>query len=103
MVVGVGHRRERTPVMRQKRNHKMKMQQREKWLRLKPLRWRRARAKPPTPQKNMERARALAVGSQQKAPKAAMDGQIGRLGVPAVGMLAVGMTAQPGTTNLDGE
>ena len=69
MVVGVGHRSERNPVMKHKRNQKMQMKQREKWLMLKPLRWRRARAKPPTPQKNMERARALAVGSQQKAPK----------------------------------
>ena len=92
MVVGVGHRRERAPVMRQKLNQQMKMKQCEKWLRLKPLRWRRARVKPPTPQKNMARARALAVGSQHRAPKAAMDGQIGMLGVPAVGTLEPGMT-----------
>ena len=81
----------------------MKIKQREQMLRLKPLRWRRARAKPPMPQKKMEKARALAVGSQHRAPKAAMDGQSGMLGLPAVGILELGMTTQLGTTNLDGE
>ena len=103
MAVGVGHRRERNPVMKQKRNQNMKINTARKWLKLMPLRWRRARAKPPTPQKNMDKARALAVGSQQRAPKAAMDGHIGRLGVPAVGILNPGMTTQLGTRDLDDE
>ena len=106
LVLGVGHRRERTPIMRQQRHEKMKMKQTKREVKLQPLRWRRAQPKTTTPQKKKEKAKAtplgyqkhsLAVGNQPREPKAATRGDSGNHGA------VTGLGIQLGTRNLDAE
>ena len=95
----MGHRRERTPAMRQKRNHH---RCRHGTIKVKPLRWRRVRASQLAPRKNVARARAEADGTHAKVG-ADIHGHLLILGQPPARAPEVGKTAHPGAPQLGGE